>query len=133
MGNAKFRLGDYKEPRMLTTSFFQRVARMPLLTITVRLPARNWEMKGSIEDDNKAIAINPKFAEAYYNRGNAYAEQGDDKAALKDYNKAIALTLSSPRLTTTVVTSVIRRVMLRLPLSIGKELHLLITTRLSIL
>ena len=46
----------------------------------------------AIEDYNKAIAIDPNYAHAYYNRGTVY---GRDKVqydrAIEDFNKAIQL------------------------------------------
>ena len=35
--------------------------------------------------------MNPKYAEAYYNRGNAYGKKGDFDAAIQNLNKAIEL------------------------------------------
>ncbi len=40
---------------------------------------------------NKAIEIEPKFAEAYFNRGFAYQEKGQYDKAIPDYNKAIEI------------------------------------------
>ena len=45
----------------------------------------------SIAFFNKAIEINPRFAEAYNNRGNAYNEKGQYDKAISDYNKAIEI------------------------------------------
>ena len=45
----------------------------------------------AIEDFNKAIRINPNYAMAYNNRGNAYAKKGDFDRAIIDYTKAIQL------------------------------------------
>lgn len=39
---------------------------------------------------NKAIELNPTFAEAYYNRANYHRAQGDLDKAISDYTKAIA-------------------------------------------
>ena len=47
------------------------------------------DFKGAIDDFNKAIAINPKYAIAYYNRGIAQQELGENKAACEDYDLAI--------------------------------------------
>ncbi|TRT53867.1 MAG: tetratricopeptide repeat protein, partial [Microcystis aeruginosa Ma_QC_C_20070703_M131] len=43
----------------------------------------------ALADYNKAIDINPNFAEAYNNRGNLYSNQQKYELALADYNKAI--------------------------------------------
>jgi len=43
----------------------------------------------AIREYTKAIEINPKFADAYNNRGNAYGEKGQYDQAIRDYTKAI--------------------------------------------
>jgi tetratricopeptide (TPR) repeat protein len=40
---------------------------------------------------DKAIAIEPEFAEAYCNRGTAYYEKGEYDRAILDFNKAIEI------------------------------------------
>ncbi len=45
----------------------------------------------ALSDWNKAIDINPNFADAYYNRGLLYSDQQKYELALADYNKAINL------------------------------------------
>jgi tetratricopeptide (TPR) repeat protein/S1-C subfamily serine protease len=45
----------------------------------------------AIADYDKAIAINPEYAEAYYNRGVAYGALKDYSKAIADYDKAIAI------------------------------------------
>ena len=40
---------------------------------------------------NKAIELNPQFAEAFYNRGLAKADLGKPEEAIKDYDRAIKL------------------------------------------
>ena len=49
------------------------------------------QKQAAISDYDKAIAINPNFAEAYYNRGNAKSDLGQKHAAISDYDKAIAI------------------------------------------
>ena len=46
---------------------------------------------GAIEDYTQAIELDPKFAEAYFNRGNAKHSSGDYAGAIEDYTKAIEL------------------------------------------
>jgi tetratricopeptide (TPR) repeat protein/S1-C subfamily serine protease len=45
----------------------------------------------AIADYDKAIAINPEFAESYNNRGSTYADLKDYPKAIADYDKAIAI------------------------------------------
>lgn len=45
----------------------------------------------AIANFNKAIEINPAFAEAYSNRGRAYERGGQHDRAMADYNKAIEI------------------------------------------
>ena len=45
----------------------------------------------AIEAYTSAIALNPNYADAYYNRGTAYHNKGQYDRTILDYNKAIAL------------------------------------------
>ena len=45
----------------------------------------------AIEDCDKAIELNPKLAEAYFNRALAYGNLGNHRQAIKDYDRAIEL------------------------------------------
>ena len=45
----------------------------------------------ALENYNKVLALNPKYALTYNNRGNIYFERGQDELALADYNMAISL------------------------------------------
>jgi tetratricopeptide (TPR) repeat protein/S1-C subfamily serine protease len=49
------------------------------------------DKKGAISDYDRAIAINPQFAEAYNNRGVVKSALGDKKSAMSDYDRAIAI------------------------------------------
>ena len=54
------------------------------------------DIQGALADLNQAIALNPKFAEAYYNRGLLKVQNLNDvQGALADYDRAIALTPKS--------------------------------------
>lgn len=45
----------------------------------------------SIEEFNRAIKLNPKFADAFYDRGRAYDWKEQYLLAIKDYDQAIKL------------------------------------------
>ena len=49
------------------------------------------DKQGAISDFDKAIAINPQVALAYYNRGIAKSALGDYHGAIRDFDKAIAI------------------------------------------
>jgi tetratricopeptide (TPR) repeat protein len=49
------------------------------------------DFQGAIADLDKAITINPQYAEAYNNRGLTYKALKDYQKAIADYDKAIAL------------------------------------------
>jgi tetratricopeptide (TPR) repeat protein len=53
------------------------------------------DLQGAIADLDKAITINPEYAEAYNSRGLTYRALKDYQKAIADYDKAIAL---SPKL-----------------------------------
>ncbi len=45
----------------------------------------------AVADYGKAIELDPQYAKAYNNRGNAYATLGEEESALEDYSKALEL------------------------------------------
>ena len=47
--------------------------------------------RGAIADYDRAIALNPDYADAYYYRGLAKSELGDHRGAVADCDKAIEL------------------------------------------
>jgi tetratricopeptide (TPR) repeat protein len=47
------------------------------------------DYRGAIKDYNKAIKINPEFADAFLERGDCKQALDKNKAAIKDYNKSI--------------------------------------------
>lgn len=49
------------------------------------------EIGRAIADFDRAIALNPEFADAYHNRGFVYREKGEAGRAIADYDRAIAL------------------------------------------
>ena len=50
----------------------------------------------AISDYNKAIEVNSRDAQVYYNRGNAYGDKGQYDLAISDWSKAIEI---NPRYT----------------------------------
>ena len=52
--------------------------------------------KEAIESYNKAIALNPRYADAYRYRGDTYYLMGEYDKALEDYNKACQLNPNDP-------------------------------------
>ena len=50
------------------------------------------DLEAAIDAYTKAIALDPTYATAYYNRGRARHDLGRDRAALADYDQAIKLT-----------------------------------------
>jgi tetratricopeptide (TPR) repeat protein len=53
--------------------------------------AKERDFEGAIENFDRAIKINPDYADAYNNRANVRHELGDDPGANKDYTEAILL------------------------------------------
>ena len=49
------------------------------------------QLDASVQAYNKALAIKPDYAEAYYNMGNALKDQGKLVMTIEAYNKALAL------------------------------------------
>ena len=49
------------------------------------------DLDQAIADYTQAIALDPKYAVAYNNRGIAYCDKGDLDQAIADYTQAIAL------------------------------------------
>ncbi len=49
------------------------------------------DFQGAITDFSEAIKLKPDYAEAYYNRGNAYSELADNNKAITDFSEAIKL------------------------------------------
>jgi len=49
------------------------------------------KIKEALVEYDKVIKAHPKLAEAYFNRGNAYFDLGQDKQAINDYSQALRL------------------------------------------
>jgi tetratricopeptide (TPR) repeat protein len=59
-------------------------------------PARYYRLKGdsdhAIADYTQAIEINPRYANAYFNRGSIFQTKGAHDGAIADFTKAIEIT-----------------------------------------
>jgi tetratricopeptide (TPR) repeat protein len=53
--------------------------------------AKERDFKGAIENFDRAIKLNPDYADAYSNRASVRHELGDDPGAIEDYKEAILL------------------------------------------
>ena len=53
--------------------------------------AKERDFKGALENFDRAIKLNPDYADAYNNRASVRHELGDDPGAKKDYTEAILL------------------------------------------
>jgi tetratricopeptide (TPR) repeat protein len=51
----------------------------------------NGKLEEAIEAYNKALAIKPDYAEAYYNLGITLKDQGKLEEAIEAYNKTLAI------------------------------------------
>lgn len=58
--------------------------------------AKRGRTNQAIEDFNQAITLNPNFAGAYFNRGQAYYLKGDMDRAMADYIQARQLDKQFP-------------------------------------
>lgn len=56
-----------------------------------KLKAFTLDYQGAIEDFSKAIQLNPKFVQAYENRGFARAHLQDYEGAISDYNQELEI------------------------------------------
>jgi len=80
-----------------TDALNQTTEDVPALSkgVVYNYRGRAYGMSGNydlaIQDYNKAIELNPKYALAYTNRGFAYGRQGNSDLAIQDFTKAIKL------------------------------------------
>ena len=54
-------------------------------------PAQAQQHDRAIQDFDQAIKLNPNYAIAFYNRGNAYRLKGQHDRAIQDLDQAIKL------------------------------------------
>jgi len=53
--------------------------------------ARQGDLNKAAEEFQKAIGINPNYADAYHNLGNTYQAMGQLEAAVENYKKALSI------------------------------------------
>lgn len=63
---------------------------------TASAPYNLGDYTGALSDYDHAIAIDPKDATAYYDRGIDRSYSGDDRGSIADYNTAIHLNPTDP-------------------------------------
>ena len=73
------------------TAFFQGFTAQERAASAKKEAERQIWYTAAIRHYDAAIELNPEFAEAYNNRGLAYANKGDLALAIADYSKAIEL------------------------------------------
>ena len=73
------------------TEFYKGVTCQERADSTKNLTEKQEWYDKAIVHYTAAIDLNPELAEAYYNRGLAYANKGEFDAAIQDFNKAIGL------------------------------------------
>jgi hypothetical protein len=81
------------QPKVMTAPSFQGLTAVDWVNKALSL----WDgekynaSEKAIEYLNNAIKLEPSYAEAYYNRGNAYNKPGQYNRAIEDFNEAIRL------------------------------------------
>jgi tetratricopeptide (TPR) repeat protein/V8-like Glu-specific endopeptidase len=80
-----------------TGTSIARTVQSPVLTaddyfLSAYQKNKQGNYQGALADYDRAIALNPNYAEAYYNRGNLQDDKlNNPQGALADYNRAIAI------------------------------------------
>ena len=90
--NAFFVLGDHQNSEHI----YEKILSKDPYHISARYNLGMTHIKSdklhkAITELNKAIQQNTRFAEGYYQRGNAYDETGNSLNAMEDYTQAISI------------------------------------------
>jgi tetratricopeptide (TPR) repeat protein len=77
------------------SGYFKNLTKRQFLSHYLELRGITFTEKGNfdkaLEDYNKAIDLDPNFAQAYYNRGLQFQDKEDFDKAIQDYTKAISV------------------------------------------
>jgi tetratricopeptide (TPR) repeat protein len=84
LGRSKTRTSNFAKTRAMLDRSIEHYNRG-----TTKSQAGN--KRSAIADYDRAIALDPRFVDAYINRGNAKATLGQERSALADYDRALAL------------------------------------------
>ena len=79
-------IADYNQGHAAQSQFRRRLPQSRL-----RLGDRKASTTRPSPTSTEAMRLNPNFAAAYYNRGNAWRDKGDYDKAIADFNQALAV------------------------------------------
>jgi tetratricopeptide (TPR) repeat protein len=99
--------GSKREFAHAIADFDQAIRRDPDNARGIRAPALDWkgrsqsmqgDVDGAVAAYDEAIRLDPKFAFAYQNRGDAFKDKGEYARAIESYDRAIDLQLREPQI-----------------------------------
>jgi len=74
-----------KTEKRKVTALIVAVGKKPMVELTVDTDGAKGDSDRAIADYGEAIRIDPKYAAAYGNRGNAYRGTGDNERAIAEW------------------------------------------------
>lgn len=88
-GNEALESSDYTNAIKYFKSFIEKYSSAEVYNNLAIAQSRIGDSNAAMENYNKAIEINPTYADAYYNRGTEKSETKNYEAAIQDFNRAI--------------------------------------------